>query len=255
MTAGDTGCKHIVSLVTRSSCASSSNRYCGSEKGDAPFVLRSTHSLGQVSELDFTLLLFLAFVMLWAGLAKLRNLRAFRHALTTYGLVPAQMTGPLAVAVPGMEIALAIGLLSGRYTELAAWAGVGLFTAFSAVQAGAYLYGFRFPCHCFGEDAFDQISLATVWRNIGLLIASSTIAVFSPEATRPTAAEVALLAPAALALALLVVYVWVFKLALSFYFSRPWLAPTPINAARVSFREAGLDVSLVPTVSQEARRE
>jgi hypothetical protein len=101
-----------------------------------------------------------------AGAAKLARRRAWRRALTSYGL-PAPVERTAAAAVPALELALAalpfLGLASS-----AGRASLVVLAVFSAtIGAGRIRGGRRLACGCFGTSAARDYRLL-LGRNAGL---------------------------------------------------------------------------------------
>lgn len=106
----------------------------------------------------------LAVVLAVAGYAKLRDLSGSRQAVQDFG-VPARLAGPLGLALPIVEIALAVLLLVGTTALAAAIAAVALFLTF-VVAIGYNLSQGRQPdCHCFGQLHSEPAGWPTIFRN------------------------------------------------------------------------------------------
>jgi peroxiredoxin len=119
--------------------------------------------------------LVLAAVFAVAGAAKLVDRRAFHRALGEFGL-PRVLTGPLGVAVPLVELAVAAGLLLPGVAWAAAVAAVGLLLAFMAVIARSLARGETPDCNCFGRMSGGQVGRKTLVRN-GLLTVAAAVVV------------------------------------------------------------------------------
>ena len=113
----------------------------------------------------------LAAVFIYAAWSKLRQpWLLFAMAIDAYGLLPQWAVMALARALPWLELALGILLLTGfwlRYTAIAASA---LLAVFFAVMLRSYAKGLQIDCACFGLG--EAISLKTLLRD-GLLVLSS----------------------------------------------------------------------------------
>lgn len=94
--------------------------------------------------------LVLAAVMLWAGLAKLADLRASDAAVAAYGLVPPGADRVIGGALPFTEVALGVLLLAGAATRLAALLTGAAMTVYIAAIASAWARGLSIDCGCFG---------------------------------------------------------------------------------------------------------
>jgi uncharacterized membrane protein len=114
------------------------------------------------------LLLGCAFV--FAGLAKLRRPAPF--VATLRRLMPDGRARLAAVAVPAVEIALGVVLLSGRAGRGATAGAILLLLAFSAVLLRMWLRGVR-GCGCFGEASDSAAS--GLARNALLIAAAAYV--------------------------------------------------------------------------------
>ena len=107
----------------------------------------------------------LGLVFAWAAVAKLVGFASWRSALAGYRL-PEGLTKPLSVAVPVVELALAVGFFAGA-TRIAAAASLATLSLFSlAIVRARRLQGTRLPCGCFGSDK---------QRDYRLLLARNTV--------------------------------------------------------------------------------
>jgi len=94
--------------------------------------------------------LALGTVMLWAGLAKVTDLRGSDAAVAAYGLVPAEAARLIGGALPFTEIAVGLLLVAGAATRFTAMLTAGLMTVYIAVIASAWARGLSIDCGCFG---------------------------------------------------------------------------------------------------------
>jgi hypothetical protein len=141
--------------------------------------------------------LVLAALFAWAGVAKLGARRRTTRTFRALGL-PAP--DGLAVAVPAIELALALGLV-----VVPGWAAAGalaLLAAFSLFLARAVRAGVDVGCGCFGSAGSEPVSFVELVRN-GLLGIAAAAALAAPHPVAPSLAAV-LVAGAALAIAGLV---------------------------------------------------
>lgn len=107
--------------------------------------------------------LVLAAVFVWAAVAKVR---ARTTTVTSFRGLGLPAPDALAIAVPMVEVGLAIGLVVRP--SAAAWCALGLLVAFTAVIATAIARGVEVGCACFGSSADRQVSTIEVVRNAGL---------------------------------------------------------------------------------------
>lgn len=92
----------------------------------------------------------LAFVWGYAGLVKIFEVNGARDAILAYRIFPPEWAGPLGWALPAFEILLAILLLLGLFTRLAALASGLLMAAFIVGIASVWIRGYSIDCGCFG---------------------------------------------------------------------------------------------------------
>ena len=91
----------------------------------------------------------LAFVWGYAGIVKIFEVNGARDAILAYRIFPPEWAGPLGWALPAFEILLAILLLLGLFTRLAALASGLLMTAFIVGIASVWIRGYTIDCGCF----------------------------------------------------------------------------------------------------------
>lgn len=117
----------------------------------------------------------LAAVFVAAAIGKLRNRPRSVDAVRDFG-VPASLSAPVALALPFVELAVAVGLLLSVTRRGAAFAAAGLLTAFTGAIAANLLRGRRPACNCFGQSTAKPIGSASLLRN-GVLIAAAFVVV------------------------------------------------------------------------------
>jgi len=110
--------------------------------------------------------MFVAFILLAAGAAKLQSRREFVAVIRNYRLLPNGLVGWAAYVVPVSEVAVAVGLLTGYRLDWAAAGATLLFVVFAAAIAVNLLRGRRhISCGCFGGGGEKELSWALVVRN------------------------------------------------------------------------------------------
>lgn len=119
--------------------------------------------------------LILAAVMATAGLAKLR-----RVGLTTAEFAELGVPGPAVASrvVPGIEVALAVGLLI--WPPWAAAVAFALLAAFSAWLIGVMRSGRVVRCACFGALSSAPVSWPQLVRNAGLMGLALLVTILAP---------------------------------------------------------------------------
>jgi thiol-disulfide isomerase/thioredoxin len=111
--------------------------------------------------------LVLAAVFLVAGLAKLVDRGSLVRSVGEFG-VPKLLVAPLALALPPVELAVAVALVPVATAWWGAVAALGLLVVFLAALGVNLARGRRPACHCFGQIASGPIGWQTVARNLAL---------------------------------------------------------------------------------------
>jgi uncharacterized membrane protein YphA (DoxX/SURF4 family) len=121
--------------------------------------------------------LVLGVVFLAAGLLKVGHPDASVRAVSAYDVLPADLARYLGYALPGIEIALALLVLVGLFTRVAAAALGVLLIAFIAGISQAWARGLTIDCGCFGGGgtiaAKDTNYLPEILRDLGLLVTAA----------------------------------------------------------------------------------
>jgi hypothetical protein len=114
--------------------------------------------------------LFLGLVLLATAVGKLLDVEGFARVLATYEAFPEAALRSLAVAVPLLELAIAIWLFSGRLLVAAAAAALALHAVYTVWAAAALLRGLRVPnCGCFGVFFPRPLGWRTVFEDLVLV--------------------------------------------------------------------------------------
>jgi peroxiredoxin len=114
----------------------------------------------------------LAGVFVFAGLAKLANRTESDRALAAFG-VPAFLVRPVGVILPALELGVAALLLPA---QSAWWGAVGasvLLLTFIVAIAANLAKGRAPACQCFGQVHARPISIATLVRNVALVLCAA----------------------------------------------------------------------------------
>jgi hypothetical protein len=145
----------------------------------------ATRSGAALGDLALSGSILVAAIMLVAALLKVTRWRDFSGELAEYG-VPGWSVRPLAVAVPGAEIA-SVAALAWPGTRTAGAAGlVALLTVFTAVLAQALVRGRRdVRCACFGRSR-QSISWLLPLRNAVLAGPPLLLLILGAGAGAPT---------------------------------------------------------------------
>jgi len=108
--------------------------------------------------------LVLAGIWFWSGMAKLLETDLARsQAIAAYRIFPASWVDFLGWALPISEVVLAILLLLGLFTRLAAIGTALLMTAFIIGISSVWIRGYSIDCGCFGGGG-DISEDGKTWR-------------------------------------------------------------------------------------------
>ena len=113
----------------------------------------------------------LAVVFLYAGETKLADPRAFAALIDAYGIVPDALLMPVAVGLPALEVAAAIGLMADIRGSLAFISA--LLAVFIAVLACGIWMGLDVDCGCFGPEDIESRAYhglrEAFYRDVGMM--------------------------------------------------------------------------------------
>jgi methylamine utilization protein MauE len=112
-------------------------------------------------------------ILLATAVGKLLDVGGFAKVLGTYEVFPEGVLFPLALAVPLVELALAVWLYSGRALVGAALASVAMHGAYVAWSWAALARGLHLSnCGCFGVFLARPLTRSTVVEDAVLAAAS-----------------------------------------------------------------------------------
>lgn len=115
----------------------------------------------------------LALVLAATGLGKALDVQGFAAVVGTYQVLPAGLLLPGAVALAGLELALAGWLASGVRLRLAGLAAAAMHAGYAAWASLALARGLDVPnCGCFGVFAARSLTPWTVLEDTALLALS-----------------------------------------------------------------------------------
>ena len=112
--------------------------------------------------------ILLAIVMAGSGIGKLQDLDDSRQMVLDFGL-PYSLARPVGTLLPGLELAIAVGLVVTPASWWAAWAALGLLGAFTLAVGLNMAAGRRPDCRCFGPLHVASIGWRTLTRNVLLM--------------------------------------------------------------------------------------
>lgn len=136
----------------------------------------------------------IAAVFLWAAVPKLLDPAAFAEDIANYHVLPDALVGPAAIALPVIELLVAIALVTGVHAPGAALLAGAMMLVFAGAMGQAIARGIDLDCGCFGEATQTRVSGLTIARNLVLAIACVPIVLFRaprpvPPAPPPGAGE------------------------------------------------------------------
>lgn len=117
-----------------------------------------------------TLLLLIARVtgvlFIFSGVSKLMARDTFAASLRGLPFLPSWGIGPVATALPWVEVVLGSVMVMGLLTLYAVLIALALLFIFSLVAIAALARGLDVPCACFGAASRAPLSWWTVGRNV-----------------------------------------------------------------------------------------
>lgn len=127
----------------------------------------------------------IAAVFLFAALPKLADPAAFARDVDNYRMLPDVLVGPVAAALPVLELVVVAALLTGVHASGAALVAAGMLGAFAIGMGQALARGIDLDCGCFGAAAEAQVSGATIARNLVLMAACVPIVLAREPESQP----------------------------------------------------------------------
>ena len=116
----------------------------------------------------------LAVVWAWAGLAKIDDPEAAAQAVRAYRILPEALVKPFGYGLPFLEVALALLLLVGLGTRIAALVSGVLLLVYIGSIASVWARGISIDCGCFGGGGAVSAShtayLQEILRDLGFLL-------------------------------------------------------------------------------------
>ena len=110
--------------------------------------------------------LALAVVWAWAGLAKIDDPAAAEQAVRAYRLLPEALVPAFGFGLPFLELGLALLLLVGFGTRIAAALSAVLFLVYIGSIASVWARGISIDCGCFGGGGAVAASQTAYWQEI-----------------------------------------------------------------------------------------
>lgn len=133
--------------------------------------------------LTWGLRVFLALLFASAAISKLGGIEEFYGVVRNFRLLPEGLARPAAMALPVVELAVAVGLLVTPLAMPAAIAAAGLLALFGLAIAVNVVRGrTQIDCGCFRNGLKQRISWLLVGRNALLAGLALSVAVLLPRA-------------------------------------------------------------------------
>jgi uncharacterized membrane protein YphA (DoxX/SURF4 family) len=126
--------------------------------------------------------LVLGALLLVAGGLKVGHPAELAAAVAGFRLLPAAVVGPLALALPYLELLLGGYLVAGLFTRAVAGIVAAQFLVYAAAIAAAVARHIPANCGCFGPADTSVASWPHVWLDLTLAVASAFIAYGAPGA-------------------------------------------------------------------------
>lgn len=125
--------------------------------------------------------LFLAGVFFWSGWPKLLDPDGTVRSVRAFQILPEPLVQPFGYALPVVELAIAVLLVAGLFTRLAALAYAGMMVMFLIGIVAAWARGLSIDCGCFGSAGTlvaDPVPgyIRDILRDTGLLLLALALA-------------------------------------------------------------------------------
>ncbi len=111
----------------------------------------------------------LAAVLAWSGLAKVADPVAFVSAIRGFRIVDGGAAWVLAYYLPWLELVIAVALLVPRYARGAMLLALVLFVGFAVLWGVTLVRGLDPQCGCFGSGG-EASTVSSLMRAIGLAL-------------------------------------------------------------------------------------
>ncbi len=130
----------------------------------------------------FIVRVLLGALLLAAGALKVGHAPELAASIAGFRLLPAAITGPLALALPYFELLLGLYLVAGLFTRVVAAIAAVQFVLYSAAIASAVLRHIAANCGCFGPGDATVADWPHVAFDLLLAAASLFVACGAPGA-------------------------------------------------------------------------
>jgi uncharacterized membrane protein YphA (DoxX/SURF4 family) len=130
----------------------------------------------------FLVRVFLGVMLVVAGVLKIGHSAELAASVAGFRLIPAVIVGPLAVALPFLELLLGGYLVAGLFTRIAAGIAVLQFLVYSGAIASAVVRHIAASCGCFGPNDTSVADWPHVGYDLVLAAAAGFVAYRGPGA-------------------------------------------------------------------------
>ena len=130
----------------------------------------------------FVVRLLLGALLVVAGAMKVGHPADLASSIAGFRLLPAEIVGPLALALPYIELLLGGYLIAGLFTRVAAIVAAAQFGLYAAAIASAVIRHIPANCGCFGPGDVAAADWPHVAMDLALAGASGFIAYGAPGA-------------------------------------------------------------------------
>jgi len=129
--------------------------------------------MASMATIVFLIRLLLGGLLLAAGLLKVGHPADLAETIATFRLLPSQVVGPLAVALPYFELLLGAYLVAGLFTRVVATISAVQFLCYGGAIASAVVRHIAANCGCFGP----RDSTTADWPHVAfdLLLAGASV--------------------------------------------------------------------------------
>lgn len=130
----------------------------------------------------FFIRVLLGGLLLAAGGLKVGHSAELAATIATFRILPPIIVGPLAIALPYVELFLGAYLIAGLFTRIVATISAVQFTCYAAAIASAVVRHIAANCGCFGPNDSATADWPHVAFDLMLAAASCIVAVGAPGA-------------------------------------------------------------------------
>jgi uncharacterized membrane protein YphA (DoxX/SURF4 family) len=128
----------------------------------------------------FVVRVALGLLLVGTGALKAGHAAELASAIAGFRLLPEAIVGPLAVALPFLEILLGVYLMAGLFTRIAGWIACAQFLIYAGAIASAVIRHIPAACGCFGPHDAAVADWPHVGLDLVLALAGAFVAYAAP---------------------------------------------------------------------------